>query len=603
MRAELEVIRSLAPLRRWYPWIVPSTVALGLLAALSEGIGLSLFMPLLYSIDGAFARAEHGPLGDMLVGVFKALPASDRLLTLSLGIMALVFVKNLLLYLNEVLKSWIRTLLVHSLRARVADQLLDVDIAWVESNDSGKLLNALQNQTQEVGGAFASHVDLLVRAATALVFGGFLLLVSWKLTLGVGGALVAASILIRLVWRRVEAGSGRFVRAWDTLSQRSLELLSGMRTIRVFDRVEYERERFAQASHRASRVWFDLDLLSGIVRPASEVLMVGVLVAVLLTTLKNAANLPTILTFAFILYRLRPHVQGIDVARAQLLAAKAPVEMVMGMLDPADKPRLPAGRSGFGGLREGIRLEGVAFGYERGDDDVLRDVSIWIPAGQTTAVIGHSGAGKSTLIHLLLRLYDPTRGTIRVDGVSLPEIDPHAWRKRIAVVTQDVMLFNASVAENIAYGWAGAGPADVERAARLAGADAFLRALPRGYDTIVGDRGVRLSGGQKQRIALARALVRKPEILILDEATNALDAEAESFVQDAVASLGNELTLIVVSHRLSAVERADRFVLLDSGSVAAQGDRSILGSLDEALHRLYGAGIAQEARVCAAGGR
>jgi subfamily B ATP-binding cassette protein MsbA len=277
--------------------------------------------------------------------------------------------------------------------------------------------------------------------------------------------------------------------------------------------------------------------------------------------------------------------------------------MVMGMLDPADKPRLPAGRSGFGGLREGIRLEGVAFGYERGDDDVLRDVSIWIPAGQTTAVIGHSGAGKSTLIHLLLRLYDPTRGTIRVDGVSLPEIDPHAWRKRIAVVTQDVMLFNASVAENIAYGWAGAGPADVERAARLAGADAFLRALPRGYDTIVGDRGVRLSGGQKQRIALARALVRKPEILILDEATNALDAEAESFVQDAVASLGNELTLIVVSHRLSAVERADRFVLLDSGSVAAQGDRSILGSLDEALHRLYGAGIAQEARVCAAGGR
>jgi subfamily B ATP-binding cassette protein MsbA len=597
MRSELSVIRSLAPLRRWHPWIVPSTVVLGLLAALSEGIGLSLFMPLLYSIDGAFSGGEGGPLGDALAGMFSALPASERLLAISIGIMGLVFVKNLLLYLNEVLKSWIRTLMVHSLRSRVADQLLDGDIEWVEKNDSGRLLNALQNQTQEVGGAFASHVDLLVRAGTALVFGGFLLLVSWKLTLGVGAALLVASVLIRLVWRRVEVGSGRFVRAWDTLSQRSLELLSGMRTIRVFDRVDYERERYAQASHRASRVWFDLDLLSGVVRPASEVLMVGVLVAVLLTTLENAANLPTILTFAFILYRLRPHVQGIDVARAQLLSAKAPVEMVMGMLDPADKRPLPSGKAGFVGLRDAIELEGIAFRYEGTERDVLRDVSIRFPAGKTTAVIGHSGAGKSTLIHLMLRLYDPTRGVVKVDGKPLPQLDLHMWRKRIAVVTQDVMLFNASAAENIAYGRAGAGPADVERAARLAGADAFLRALPQGYDTIVGDRGVRLSGGQKQRIALARALVREPEILILDEATNALDAETESFVQDAVASLRDRVTLIVVSHRLSAVVRADHFVLLDAGKVTAHGDRSILGSLDDALRRLYGAAPVRELAI------
>ena len=599
MKAELAVIRSFAPLRRWHPWIVPSTVALGLLAALSEGIGLSLFMPLLYSIGGAFSPAEDGPLGNTLARVFEAVPASDRLLVISIGIMGLVFVKNVLVYLNEVQKSWIRTLLVHSLRARLAEELLDVDIEWIESNDSGKLLNALQNQTQEVGGAFATHADLLVRAGTALVFSAFLLLVSWKLTFGVGGALVAVSLLIRLVWRRVEAGSGRLVRAWDTLSQRSLELLSGMRTIRVFDRVDYERERFAEASHRASRVWFDLDLLSGLVRPASEVLLVGVLVAVLLTTLRNAANLPTILTFAFILYRLRPHVQGIDVARAQLLAAKAPVELVMGMLDPTGKPHLRSGQGGFAGLRDAICFEEVGFRYQGSDRDVLRDVSIRIPAGRTTAVIGHSGAGKSTLMHLLLRLYDPTCGVVRVDGVPLPEIDLHAWRKRVAVVTQDVMLFNASVRENIAYGRAGATTADVERAARMAGADAFLRALPAGYDTVVGDRGVRLSGGQKQRIALARALVREPEVLILDEATNALDAETESLVQGAMVALGSRLTLIVVSHRLSAVARADHFVLLDGGSVAAEGDRSILGSLDQTLRRLYGTGITHELRMSA----
>jgi subfamily B ATP-binding cassette protein MsbA len=271
--------------------------------------------------------------------------------------------------------------------------------------------------------------------------------------------------------------------------------------------------------------------------------------------------------------------------------------MVMGMLDPADKRPLPSGKAGFVGLRDAIELEGIAFRYEGTERDVLRDVSIRFPAGKTTAVIGHSGAGKSTLIHLMLRLYDPTRGVVKVDGKPLPQLDLHMWRKRIAVVTQDVMLFNASAAENIAYGRAGAGPADVERAARLAGADAFLRALPQGYDTIVGDRGVRLSGGQKQRIALARALVREPEILILDEATNALDAETESFVQDAVASLRDRVTLIVVSHRLSAVVRADHFVLLDAGKVTAHGDRSILGSLDDALRRLYGAAPVRELAI------
>jgi subfamily B ATP-binding cassette protein MsbA len=275
----------------------------------------------------------------------------------------------------------------------------------------------------------------------------------------------------------------------------------------------------------------------------------------------------------------------------------------MDMLDTSDKPGLSSGHRVFAGLHASIRFDGVGFRYAGSDRDALREVSIEIPAGKTTALIGHSGAGKSTLVHLLLRLHDPTQGAVLVDGVPLPELDLQAWRSRISVVTQDVMLFNACARDNISYGWAGAGPADVERAARLAGADAFLRALPAGYDTVLGDRGVRLSGGQKQRIALARALVREPEILILDEATNALDAETESFVQEAIASLGRQLTLIVVSHRLSAVARADHFVLLDGGRVRAHGDRSILVSLDEPLRRLYGVGLPEERRAFAGGVR
>jgi len=605
---ELGVVRALAPLRRWHPWLVPGLVGLGLLAALSEGVGLSLFMPFLYSLgDGTFAPPADGFLGQALQHLFESFPASHRLLAVGLGILGLVLLKNLLVYGTEMLQSWTRTLLVHSLRARLADVLLDARLDRIESTDSGKLLNALQNQTQETGVAFATYGELLVRVCAAIVFAAFLFLVSWKLTLGVGCALLAISLLVRQAWRRVEAGSQRYVRALDELSQRSLELLSGMRTIRVFAREEYERQRFSRASHRASQIWFRLDQLSGLVRPASEVLVIVVLVAVLFGSLRDVSNLPTILTFGFIVYRLRPHVQGIDVARAQLLAAKAPVESVMALLRAHAAPASQVGAQPFTALDHEIRFEQVDFRPAGAERDILRGVALRIPARRTTAVIGPSGAGKSTLIHLLLRLYDPTRGAILVDGVPLADLELAAWRRRVAAVTQDAILFNASVRENIAYGRADATFEDVVRAARLAGAEAFIRALPNGYDTLVGDQGFRLSGGQKQRLALGRALIRDPEILILDEATNALDAETETLVQDAVASLGEELTLIVVSHRLSAVARADHFVLLEEGKVTAQGPRAEIPLLMETVHRLYGEGFVSgwerggDSRLAAAG--
>jgi subfamily B ATP-binding cassette protein MsbA len=572
--------------------LVPCAVALGFFAALAEGVGLSLFIPLLYTLDAdVFTPAKSGFLGNVFQGLFSGIPASERLFVIAVGIMGFVLLKNILFYANEVLKSWIRTLLVHSLRARLADQFLNVGIDYVERTDSGKLLNALQSQAQETGAAFATHVELLIRACTAVVFGILLLLISWKLTLGVGVMLLGVSLLARVAWRRLEAGSRKFVSAWDDLSQRSIELLSGMRTIRVFDRVEYERDRYARASERASRVWFHLDLLSGLIRPVSEVLIAGVLVVVLVTTLRDAANLPMVLTFVFILYRLRPHVQGIDIARAQLLAAKGPVETVLGMLDPADKPRVVSGARPFENLHDSIRFENVTFRYAGADCDALQDVCVRIPAAATTALIGRSGAGKSTLVHLVLRLYDATTGTVWIDDVPLRDLELRSWRRRIAVVTQDAILFNTTVRDNIGYGRTDATAQDVIRAGERAGADDFIRALPQGYDTIVGDQAVRLSGGQKQRLALARALVREPRILILDEATNALDAETESIVQDAVAAMGKELTVIVVSHRLSAVARADYFVLLEAGRVTAQGDRTTFSALKDTVYRLYGADL------------
>jgi ABC-type multidrug transport system fused ATPase/permease subunit len=230
----------------------------------------------------------------------------------------------------------------------------------------------------------------------------------------------------------------------------------------------------------------------------------------------------------------------------------------------------------FGGLADAVRFDSVSFRYSPESDWALTDITIEIPRGQRIAFVGPSGAGKSTLIALLLRFYDPQRGSILVDGIPLPDLELHSWRQHLAVVSQDTHIFNASIRENIGYGQPNADEQDIVASARLADAHVFISTLPQGYDTYVGDHGVGLSGGQKQRIALARAIVRKADLLILDEATNALDSISESVVMDSIRALGRDCTVIAIAHRLSTVMHSDKIVVLEGGRVKEQGPPSEL---------------------------
>jgi subfamily B ATP-binding cassette protein MsbA len=263
------------------------------------------------------------------------------------------------------------------------------------------------------------------------------------------------------------------------------------------------------------------------------------------------------------------------------------VEAVFELLERKDKPSVQTGTVHFNGLRESIKFDSVSFQYELSEQVALQDLSIQIHKGNTTAIVGPSGAGKSTLIHLLLRFYEPCGGIIYVDDDPLEKLNLKSWRARLAVVRQEEYIFNTTVRQNIAYGRMDATDSEIISAAELALANQFIRDLPKGYDTILGDQGVHLSTGQKQRIALARAIVRDPEILLIDEAANALDSVSERQIQENLKNLPKKCTIITVAHRLSSIEQADHIVVLGAGKVAEQGNTRQLLKNRALFARLY----------------
>jgi subfamily B ATP-binding cassette protein MsbA len=330
-----------------------------------------------------------------------------------------------------------------------------------------------------------------------------------------------------------------------------------------------------------------MSFLDGVVHPVHEVLAASLLLIILFAAAPNASHVSILLVFAFVLYRVQPRIKEFDAARVRMAALSPSVEEVLSFLDTADKQYVASGSVTHLGLDHDIVFDRVSFQYDPADDPALTAASFSILAGQTTAFVGPSGGGKSTVMKLLLRFHDPTNGRIMVHGRPLPEFELDFWRSQIALVSQDVYLFNATVRENIAYGRLDAKRDEIIEAARKADAHDFIERLPSKYDTPLGDHGVRLSGGQQQRISLARAIVRNPRILILDEATNALDSISEEWVQETLDKLRESRTVIMIAHRLSTIERADQIIVLEKGRVQECGNLQELVKEGGLFARLY----------------
>jgi ABC transporter fused permease/ATP-binding protein len=471
--------------------------------------------------------------------------------------------------------------IVTRLRADLYTSLVAQEIAFFDQRRTGELTSRLSSDATVLQNTVSVNLSMGLRNFV-MVVGGLALLVvtSPRLTLVMLAIVPAVALGAVIIGRRISRLSRRVQDALARAGEVAEETLAGIRTVRAFAREAAESGRYASATWEAFGLARKRVRVVAVFLGVTSLAAYGAVALVLWSggRLVASGGMTVGELTQFILYTLIVafSLSALGDLWSDFMRAGGASERVFELLDRP--PEIPVA----GGLRPEtaigrIELDGVGFAYPgRPDVPVLEGLDLVIDPGEVVALVGPSGAGKSTVASLILRLYDPISGAVRFDGVDIRDLDPVWLRERIGVVAQEPILFSTTIAENIRYGRPDATDAEVEAAARAANAHDFVAALPEGYATEVGERGVRLSGGQKQRVAIARAVLKDPRVLLLDEATSALDAESEALVRDALARLMHGRTAVVIAHRLSTVRDADRVVVLDGGRVVESGNHAEL---------------------------
>ena len=542
------------------------------LAASFEGFGLGFLLVFLQSLTTPGSEPVKTGIEwfDILIlGINGS--ATERLYRISALIVVTTCMRASFNYIGQICIQFSEISLVDNLRKRIFQQLEAQTLNYFSHKKSGELVNILTSEMERIRQIFGGLAFLITRSFTLIVYSISLFILSWKLTIVSILLFSLLAVALSTLNKQIRERSFAITSANDNFTARVLEFIEGIRTIHAFSTQEFERNRYYQASEKIVNTWKSVYWISLIVKPLAEsistLILIGMIIVALSTGLMKVSAL---LTFFFVLFRIIPMTQDLNGVMAFLSTQAGAVENIKELLKTDDKIYFQNGALRFSGFRRSIDLVSVDFDYSL-NQRVLHNITLSIKQGEMTALIGSSGAGKTTLADLIPRFHDATDGYIYIDEVDIRKFDINSLRSKIAVVSQNTFIFNTSVWNNIAYGTPTATEAEIKEAARLANALEFILEMPEGFDTQLGDRGVRLSGGQKQRIAIARALLKNPQILILDEATSALDSVSERLIQESLEKLSVGRTVIAIAHRLSTIAKADKVVVLEQGKIVEQG--------------------------------
>ncbi|WP_039781605.1 heterocyst formation ABC transporter subunit HepA [Acaryochloris sp. CCMEE 5410] len=561
---------------RHYRLLLIAALFFSFVSAISAALSIGLISALLQGLTSPYNSPLQTGIGWIdihLLGIQTS--ANQRIYRLAALTLVISWLQIASAYWGQLSFRLTALGLVNRLRKKLFDQLKRLSLSYYLSSSAGALTTTLTSEVNQIQQALMTVAQMITQLSLILGYGISMFVLSWQLSLAMLLITCTLSWGLQNLQRQVRAASFGVPEANKRLTEIALEFIYGIRTVHAHNSQAYEQQRYNQAADQALSISQQMTRSMLRVQPiargiASSLLILIITVSYSILIAGGTLQASTLLAFLFVVYRTLPLVSQLSDSRVNLISLQGSLENVSELLTRNHKPYLSDGTFPFAGLQLSIEFVHVSFGYTSGHW-VLKDINLSLRKNQMTALVGASGAGKSTIVDLIPRFFDPMVGQILVDGMDLRQLQLDTLRDRMAIVSQDTYIFNASVRDNIAYGLSNITEERVWQAAEQANALSFIQEMPEGLNTPLGERGIRLSGGQRQRIAIARALLRNPEILILDEATSALDSITEQLIQESLMTLVEGRTVIAIAHRLSTIANADQVVVLDQGQIVEQG--------------------------------